>query len=73
MQSARVAAMRRGLEHVFLGDWHPVLRDPLDLFRHGFLGAGIGGLFLAAWALTRYTSRRPPRRIERRILGHARG
>jgi hypothetical protein len=28
-----LARLRRGFAHVFLGDWHPMLRDPLDLFR----------------------------------------
>jgi hypothetical protein len=38
---ARLASVRSGLSHVFLGDWHPVLRDPLDLFRLSFVvGAG---------------------------------
>jgi len=34
----------------------------------GFLGAGIGGLFLAVWAVARYTSRRLPQRLQRRVL-----
>jgi hypothetical protein len=39
---ARLASVRSGLSQVFLGDWHPVLRDPLDLFRLSFVvGAGI--------------------------------
>jgi hypothetical protein len=34
-----------GLKPVFLGDWHPVLRDPLDLFRVSFpVGAAIFAL-----------------------------
>jgi hypothetical protein len=31
------ATFKEGLKIVFLGDWHPVLRDPLDLFRLSFL------------------------------------
>jgi hypothetical protein len=39
---ARVASVRSGLGQIFLGDWHPVLRDPLDLFRLSFVvGAAI--------------------------------
>jgi hypothetical protein len=28
---------KRALAAIFLGDWHPLLRDPLDLFRLSFL------------------------------------
>ena len=36
------AALRRALGTVFLRDWHPVLRDPLDLFRLSFVaGAAV--------------------------------
>jgi len=41
----RLVQLRDGLAHVFLGDWHPVLRDPLDLFRLSFpIGAAIFAL-----------------------------
>lgn len=33
----RLASVKNGLGLVFLGDWHPVLRDPLDLFRLSFV------------------------------------
>jgi hypothetical protein len=29
--------MHQALAKIFLGDWHPVLRDPLDLFRVSFV------------------------------------
>jgi len=51
-------------QHLFIGE-----TDTITDLADGFLGAGIGGLFLAAWALTRYTSRRLPTRLERRIVG----
>jgi hypothetical protein len=36
------ATLRRGLTLIFVGDWHPVLRDSLDLFRLSFpVGAAI--------------------------------
>jgi hypothetical protein len=41
--------------------------DTVNDLADGFLGAGIGGLFLAAWAEFRYTSRRFPRRMERML------
>jgi hypothetical protein len=34
---ARFARVKTGLAEIFLGDWHPVLRDPLDLFRLSFV------------------------------------
>jgi len=37
-------SVRAALGNVFLGDWHPVLRDPLDLFRLSFL---VGALVFA--------------------------
>ena len=41
MHSQHVAERRARIDHawktIFLGDWHPVLRDPLDLFRLSFL------------------------------------
>jgi hypothetical protein len=43
-------------QHLFIGE-----TDTVTDLADGFLGAGIGGLFLAAWALTNYTSRRLPR------------
>ena len=36
--------MKRGWELVFLRDWHPVLRDPLDLVRLSF---GVGAVIYA--------------------------
>jgi len=33
----RMAAVKHALAAIFLGDWHPLLRDPLDLFRLSFL------------------------------------
>jgi hypothetical protein len=53
-------------QHLFIGE-----TDTVTDLADGFLGAGIGGLFLAGWALTRYTSRRLPRPIKLRALGHA--
>jgi hypothetical protein len=80
-------------KRVFLGDWHQILRDPLDLVRislvvgaaafalagdghlfigetdtithlaDGFLGAALGGLILAGWAVARYLTRRVPRAL----------
>jgi hypothetical protein len=43
-------------QHLFIGE-----TDTVTDLADGFLGAGIGGLFLAGWALTHYTSRRLPR------------
>jgi hypothetical protein len=41
----RLVQLREALKPVFLGDWHPVLRDPLDLFRISFpIGAAIFAL-----------------------------
>ena len=42
--------------------------DTVTDLADGFLGAGIGGLFLAVWAIARYTSRRLPARVEQRVL-----
>jgi hypothetical protein len=40
-----MARTRTALGHIFLGDWHPVLRDPLDLFRVSFaVGAAVFAL-----------------------------
>jgi hypothetical protein len=47
-------------QHLFIGE-----TDTITDLADGFLGAGIGGLFLAAWALTHYTSRREPWRRPR--------
>jgi hypothetical protein len=41
------------------------VREALSDLADGFLGAAIGGLFLAAWAEFRYTSRRFSPRMER--------
>jgi hypothetical protein len=49
-------------QNLFIGE-----TDTVTDIADGFLGAGIGGLFLAAWAEFRYTSRRFPRRIERML------
>jgi hypothetical protein len=38
------AGVKRGWALVFLRDWHPVLRDPLDLFRLSF---PVGALIFA--------------------------
>src|SRR5690349_10479629 len=41
----RRATMKRGWETIFIGDWHPLLRDPLDLIRLSFpVGAIIFGI-----------------------------
>ncbi len=53
-------------QHLFIGE-----TDTITDLADGFLGAGLGGLFLAAWAMTRYTSRRLPHRIERRLVKDA--
>jgi hypothetical protein len=50
-------------QHLFIGE-----TDTITDLADGFLGAGLGGLFLAAWAAARYTSRRLPTPLERRIL-----
>ena len=38
-EPAWLSSVKRGWELVFLRDWHPVLRDPLDLVRLSF---GVG-------------------------------
>jgi hypothetical protein len=48
-------------QHLFIGE-----TDTITDLADGFLGAGLGGLFLAAWALTHYTSRRLPMPLHRR-------
>src|SRR5258705_5374383 len=50
-------------QHLFIGQAETITHLP-----DGFLGAGLGGLFLAAWALTRYTSRRLPHRFGRALV-----
>ncbi len=50
-------------QHLFIGE-----TDTVTDLADGFLGAGIGGLFLAVWAVARYTSRRLPPRLQRRML-----
>jgi hypothetical protein len=49
-------------QHLFIGE-----TDTITDLADGFLGAGIGGVFLGLWALAHYTSRRLPRRIERLV------
>jgi hypothetical protein len=53
-------------QHLFIGE-----TDTITDLADGFLGAGLGGLFLAAWALTRYTSRRLPHRLGRALVKDA--
>jgi hypothetical protein len=55
-------------QHLFIGE-----TDTITDLADGFLGAGIGGAFLGVWALARYTTRRLPRRVERRILAGSGG
>jgi hypothetical protein len=47
-------------QNLFIGE-----TDTITDLADGFLGAALGGLFLGAWALANYTSRRLPRRLER--------
>jgi hypothetical protein len=54
-------------QHLFIGE-----TDTITDLADGFLGAGLGGLFLAAWAMTRYTSRRLPHRLGRALVKDAR-
>jgi hypothetical protein len=53
-------------QHLFIGE-----TDTITDLADGFLGAGLGGLFLAAWAMTRYTSRRLPHRLGRALVKDA--
>jgi hypothetical protein len=53
-------------QHLFIGE-----TDTITDLADGFLGAGLGGAFLAAWAMTRYTSRRLPHRFGRDIVKDA--
>jgi hypothetical protein len=39
-------------ERVFLGDWHPVLRDPLDLVRISFVVGALGFALAGEWDAT---------------------
>jgi hypothetical protein len=50
-------------QHLFIGE-----TDTITDLADGFLGAAVGGLFLAVWAIARYTSRRLPARLERDLL-----
>jgi hypothetical protein len=50
-------------QHLFIGE-----TDTVTDLADGFLGAGLGGAFLAVWAIARYTSRRLPPNVERRVL-----
>ena len=50
-------------QHLFIGE-----TDTVTDIADGFLGAGIGGLFLAVWAIANYTTRRLPARVEHRVL-----
>jgi hypothetical protein len=50
-------------QHLFIGE-----TDTVTDLADGFLGAAIGGAFLAIWAAARYTSRRLPTRLERDVL-----
>jgi len=52
-------------QHLFIGE-----TDTVTDLADGFLGAAIGGLFLAAWAATQYTSRRIPRPLHDKVLSH---
>jgi hypothetical protein len=51
-------------QHLFIGE-----TDTITDLADGFLGSIIGGVFLGVWAVARYTSRRLPTRLERRVLG----
>jgi hypothetical protein len=50
-------------QHLFIGE-----TDTVTDIADGFLGATIGGLFLGLWATARYTTRRLPERVEKRVL-----
>jgi hypothetical protein len=49
-------------QHLFIGE-----TDTITDLADGFLGAAIGGVFLAVWAAANYTSRRLPSRLERQM------
>jgi hypothetical protein len=48
-EPAWVAGVKRGWELVFLRDWHPVLRDPLDLVRLSFVVGAVVFAILGDW------------------------
>ena len=50
-------------QNLFIGE-----TDTITDLADGFLGAAVGGLLLAAWAIARYTTRRLPARLERDLL-----
>jgi hypothetical protein len=50
-------------QHLFTSE-----TDTITDLADGFLGAGIGGLFIALWAMARYTTRRLPPRLKRDLL-----
>jgi hypothetical protein len=50
-------------QHLFIGE-----TDTITDLADGFLGSALGGIFLAVWAIARYTSRRLPARVERDVL-----
>jgi hypothetical protein len=50
-------------QNLFIGE-----TDTVTDLADGFLGAAIGGMLLAAWALARYTSRRLPGRLKQDLL-----
>jgi len=50
-------------QHLFIGE-----TDTVTDLADGFLGAAIGGVLLAVWALARYTTQRLPARVERDVL-----
>ena len=62
-----VPPVRRLVRKLLLGDWTPLLRDPLDLMRLWFndlilgaIGALAGGVLLMVWAYNQWgTERRP--------------
>jgi hypothetical protein len=50
--------------HVFIGE-----TDTITDLAAGFLGAALGGLILAGWAVGRYTTRRVPRALREKATG----
>ena len=45
-----LATLKQGFTLVFLRDWHPILRVPLDVFRLSFpVGAAFYASFSAFW------------------------
>src|SRR5262245_1797993 len=55
-------------QHLFIGE-----TDTVTDLADGFLGAIIGGLFLAGWAAGRFTSRRVPKPLHRRHSAQVHG